>query len=153
MVCKYLQPSPATSKGHMKRPRKGLQSTTIKPQKMTQLTTPPPLPPIIVNHPPMPGLIAANDEDSNYSAQLPNLITDVDDKSIANIFCFGAFADKITGVVHNDCTGDFPFMSLGGNECFFVMYHYKANAILATPIPRLDSKSILDAYAKKLNIS
>jgi hypothetical protein len=124
MVHKYLQPSPATSKGHMKRPWKGLQSTTIKPQKMTQLTTPPPLPPIIVDHPPMPGLIAAANKDSNYSAQLPNLITDVNDKSIANIFCFGAFANKTTGVVYNDCTGDFPFMSLDGNVCFFVMYHY-----------------------------
>jgi hypothetical protein len=29
------------------------------------------------------------------------------------------------------------------------MYHYKTNAILATPIPSLDSKSILDAYANK----
>ncbi len=36
-VCKYLTPSPATSKGHMKRPHKGLQSTTPKPMK-------PPLP-------------------------------------------------------------------------------------------------------------
>jgi hypothetical protein len=118
MVHKYLQPSPATSKGHMKRPQKGLQSTTIKPQKMAQLTTPPPLPPILVNHPPMPGLIADNDEDSDYSAQLPNLITDVDNESIANIFCFRAFANKTAGVVYNDCMGDFPFMSLDGNVCF-----------------------------------
>jgi hypothetical protein len=136
----------------MKRPQKVLQSTTIKPQKMTQLTTPPPLPPIIVDHPLMPGLIADDNEDNNYSAQLPNLITDVDDKSIANIFCFGAFANKTTGVVYNDCTGDFPFMSLDGYVCFFVMYHYKTNVTLATPIPSLDSKSILDAYAKKSNI-
>jgi hypothetical protein len=28
------------------------------------------------------------------------------------------------------------------------MYHYKTNAILATPIPGLDSASILDAYKK-----
>ncbi len=31
---------------------------------------------------------------------------------------------------------------------FFVMYHYKTNAIFATPIPGLDSKSVLAAYAK-----
>ncbi len=30
MVCKYLMPSPATSKGHMKCPRKGLHSTTME---------------------------------------------------------------------------------------------------------------------------
>jgi hypothetical protein len=64
------------------------------------------------------------------------------------VFCFGAFADKISGVVYNDCTGKFPYMSLDGNVCFFVMYHYKTNAILATPIPGLDSASILDAYKK-----
>jgi len=39
-------------------------------------------------------------------------------------------------------------MSLDGNVCFFVIYHYKTNAILATPIPGLDSKSILAAYSK-----
>jgi hypothetical protein len=39
-------------------------------------------------------------------------------------------------------------MSLDGNVCFFVMYHYKTNAILATLIPGLDPTSILDAYKK-----
>jgi hypothetical protein len=39
-------------------------------------------------------------------------------------------------------------MSLDGNVCFFVMYHYETNAILATPIPGLDSTSILEAYKK-----
>ncbi len=68
--------------------------------------------------------------------------------SIANIFCFGAFADKNTGVVYNNCTGAFPFMSLDGNVCFFVMYHYKTNAIFATPIPGLDSDNILSGYKK-----
>jgi hypothetical protein len=29
---------------------------------------------------------------------------------------------------------------------FFLMYHYKTNAILATPIPGLNSASILEAY-------
>jgi hypothetical protein len=28
------------------------------------------------------------------------------------------------------------------------MYHYKTNAIFATPLPGLDSKNILDAYTK-----
>jgi hypothetical protein len=39
-------------------------------------------------------------------------------------------------------------MSLDGNVCFFVIYHYKTNAIFATPIPGLDSKNTLDAYTK-----
>ncbi len=39
-------------------------------------------------------------------------------------------------------------MSLDGNVCFFIMYHYETNAIFPTPIPGLDSKNILDAYTK-----
>ncbi len=77
-----------------------------------------------------------------------NIIPDLEDESIANVFCFGAFADKKTGVLYNDCTGNFPFMSLDGNVCFLVMYHYETNAIFAIPIPGLDSKSILEAYKK-----
>ncbi len=62
------------------------------------------------------------------------------------MFCFGAFAEKNTGIIY--CTGNFPFMLLDGNICFFVMYHYETNAIFATPIPSLDSESILAAYNK-----
>ena len=74
----------------------------------------------------------------------PNII--VDDESITNVLCFGAFADKVTGVVYNNLTGNFPFMLLDGSVYFFVMYHYKTNAILATPIANLDDKSIFEAY-------
>jgi hypothetical protein len=38
-----------------------------------------------------------------------------DDKLIANVFCFGAFADKISGVVYNNVTGNFPFVSIDGS--------------------------------------
>jgi hypothetical protein len=37
-------------------------------------------------------------------------------------------------------------MSLNGSICFFLMYHYKTNSILATSIANLDDKSILQAY-------
>ena len=66
---------------------------------------------------------------------MPNLIGDDNDNaSIANLFCFGEFADKQSGVMYNDLTGSFPFMLLDGSVCFLVMYHYKANAIFAIPI-------------------
>jgi hypothetical protein len=74
----------------------------------------------------------------------PNII--VDDKLITNMFCFGTFADKVTGVVYNNLRGNFPFMLLDGSVCIFVMYHYETNAILATPIANLDDKSIFKAY-------
>ena len=62
------------------------------------------------------------------------------------------FANKVTDVVYNDCTGDFPYMSLDKNVCFFIMYHYETNAILITLIAGLDSECILEAYTKNLNI-
>ena len=50
----------------------------------------------------------------------PNLIVDDKiDKSIANVFAFGTFADKNSGIVYHDLKGSFPFMSLDGNVCFF----------------------------------
>ncbi len=72
----------------------------------------------------MPGLIP----DDKDSKDQPALITDVEDKSIGYIFCLGAFADKNTGVVYNDCTRNFPFMSLGGNVCFLL-------CIITKPMP------------------
>ena len=123
-VQKYLMPSPATSKGHMKRPHTGIRSTTPRPSQQTitspDLPYPIPVAPGI-HADAMPGLIPNDSDDS--SGPCPAFIDNIDDKSITNMFCFGAFADKNTGVVYNDCTGNFPFMSLDGNIYFFVMYH------------------------------
>ncbi len=96
----------------------------------------------------MPGLIPDDDHKEDSNEPRPAFIDDINNESIANVFCFGAFSDKNIGVVYNDCTGNFPFMLLDGNICFFVMYHYKTNAIFTTPIPGLDLQSILDAYKK-----
>jgi hypothetical protein len=142
-VSKYLPPSPATSKGHMKQPRKGIHSTTPKPPCIGLSI---PIPDAI-----MPGLIEPPQYNNNDISDVNppyHVVNNIDDPSIANVFCFGAFSDKISGVVYNDRTGEFPFMPLDGNVCFFVMYHYKTNAILATPIPGLNSGSILKAYKK-----
>jgi hypothetical protein len=80
----------------------------------------------------------------------PHLIISEDnEESIANIFAFGAFADKNNGIVYHDLTGSFPFMSLDGSVCFFVLYHYKSNCILPAPISGLDDVSIFNAYKTK----
>jgi hypothetical protein len=77
----------------------------------------------------------------------PNIIFNKDtDKSIANIFAFGAFANKNSGIVYNNLSGLFPFMSLDRSVCFFVLYPYKTNSILADPIKRLDDKTVFEAY-------
>ena len=53
--------------------------------------------------------------------------------------------------MYNDLTGSFPFMSLDVSVCFFVMYHYETNAILATPVAGLDDKSSFKAYKMQFN--
>ena len=62
------------------------------------------------------------------------------------------FANKVTGVIYNDLTGNFLFMSLDGSVCFFVMYHYETNSILATPIANMEDKSIFEAFKAKYNM-
>ena len=71
---------------------------------------------------------------------------DSQDGNIANIFCFGAFADKHTGTLYTDQTGKFPHISLDGNQCFFIAYHYETNAIIARPIAALDGNTIYEEY-------
>ncbi len=111
-VSKYLPQSLATSKGHMKRPSKGLRSTT---PKIPHLATP-----IVVPDVPMPNFHIENeDKDDSHDGSLPNFIDNIGNHSVANIFCFGVVAEKNTRVVNNDCTGKFPFMSLNGNICLF----------------------------------
>ena len=148
LILKYLNPSPATAKGHMKRPRHGIRSTR---RILSQPT--PDAPRIELPLPPLPDFsqpdewMALPDEFPHQHGVGPNFIAN-DDESIANVFCYGAFADKRSGVVYNDLTGNFPFVSFDGSVCFLVVYHYEANAILATPISALDDKSIFNAYKK-----
>ena len=140
LILKYLNPSAATAKGHMKRPRHGIRSTRIwTPVEM--MAKPIQVVPVPDN---LPGDNAHPEWHPLPSG--PNLIADNDDQSIANIFCFGAFADRQSGIVYHDLMGSFPFMSFDGSLCFFVLYHYKSNAILAMPIMGLDNVSIFEAY-------
>jgi len=63
----------------------------------------------------------------------PNIIAD--DEFIANVFCFGAFAEKITGVVYNDLTENFPFMSLDGSLCFLSCITTRQTQYWPCPLP------------------
>jgi hypothetical protein len=149
LILKYLNASPATTKGHMKRPQHGIHSTRPKPAAkgrpnaipgpVAQIA--PPVLPLFNAIPvyPGPGLAAQPG---------PNIFVEDDDDLTAHIFCFGAFANKNSGIVYHDLTGSFPFMLFDGSVCFFVLYHYKSNTILATPIAGLDDVSIFHAYKK-----
>ena len=77
-----------TSKGHMKRPRKGICSTTLK-QPRIQV-------PAFFPDPSMPSLIEPHDPYAiSHTAHHYNIINDVDDQDITNVICFGAFADRV----------------------------------------------------------
>ena len=140
-VTKYLNPSPATAKGHIKQPRQGIRSTrtptSIRANVPTQLSPEKDA----IHEPPRPLL---------PFALHPNVIEDDDMANMmlknANLYCFAAFADKHTGTIYNDLTGTFPFMSLEGNVCFLVVYHYETNAILALPISGFSDEVIFQAY-------
>ncbi len=140
LVLHYLNPSPATSKGHMKRPRQGIQSTRLHSARTAPNSGIMPKPPVL------PMFVSPGDSAHPTSPHV--LDADVGGDT-ANIFCFGAFADKTSGIVYHDLTGSFPFMLYDGSVCFFVLYHYESNAILATPIAGLNDVSIFSAYAYK----
>jgi hypothetical protein len=110
---------------------KGDIDVPIVPASVPQVA--PPLLPLFVEPWPYPG--------PAYGACMDATLIP-DNKSIANVFSFGAFTDKISGVVYNDLTENFPFMSIDGSVCFFVLYHYKTNAILVKPIANLNNCSI-----------
>jgi hypothetical protein len=142
LILKYLSPSPATAKGHMKQHRHGIKSTRLK-QK------PPLACHLSITHMPPPEMI--EDPGPGYipGCPIPVVIADNCNEMVANIFCFRAFADNHSGVLYNNLTGNFPFMSYDGSVCYLVLYHYKSNAIMAMPINGLDDVCIFNAY--KLN--
>ncbi len=69
-----------------------------------------------------------------------------------NVSCVAAFADKQTGILYNDLTGTFPFISLDGNVCFLIIYHYKTNTILALPNAGFSDDIIFAAYQQQYNL-
>ena len=81
-----------------------------------------------------------------------NIIPDDSDASIANVFCFGVFADKRTGVMYNDMTGNFPFVSLDRSVCHLIIYHFETTSILATPITGLTNTIVFEAYKQQLEM-
>jgi hypothetical protein len=150
LILKYLNPSPATAKGHMKRPKHGIKSTHPKPPKESGITKIP-----VISYPPqveqleVPKVLIKEQPRPVHATNLPNLIRANGDESFANVFCFGAFSDKNSGIIYHNLMGSFPFMSYDGSVCFFILYHYESNAILGTPSAGLDNISIFEAYKKQ----
>jgi hypothetical protein len=136
LILKYLNPSPATVKGHMKRPRRNQEHS---PQNNR------------VGNPAIANCASTSvDAVTQWlcatGRPAPKVISNDYNESIANVFCFGAFADRQLGVIYNDLRGNFPFVSFDGSMWFLVIYHYEANAIMAMPIAGLNDWSIFNAY-------
>jgi hypothetical protein len=140
------------AKGHMKRPIHGIQSTTPKAGAAPAPNVP------VITFPTAP-VPSVHSKDTNVYKELmpinganePHLIISEDEEeSIANIFAFGAFADKNNGIVYHNLMGSFPFMSLEGSVYFFVLYNYKSNCILPASITGLDTISIFNAHKHNL---
>ncbi len=137
----------------MKQPRQGIRST-----RHCQQDEGPPMLQV------RPGIdnntISINNDIVNDSAdKIPFVrpatnanVIQSDDDSIANVFIFAVFADKRTGILYSDLTSTFTFMSLEGNVCFLVVYHYKSNAILALPIANFADGTILAAYQQQFEL-
>jgi hypothetical protein len=145
---KIPQPKPCYSQRPHEWPRMGIRSTR---QNEIHANVIPPVP----DNPCNSDSISIDHSSVSPVPQRPsnaNIIKTEDVSSKANIFCFAAFADKRTGILYNDLTGTFPFMSLEGNECFFVVYHYKTNAILALPIKGFSNDIIFAAYQQQYNM-
>ncbi len=107
---------------------------------------------------PPPPLVASKDTGGDWIEPPlehqpgPNVITNNNrDNSVANIFAFGALANKHSGIVYHDLTRLFSFMSLDGSVCFFVLYHCKLNGIIADLITGLDNKTLFKAYKKQFD--
>jgi hypothetical protein len=156
-VNKYLNPSPATAKGHMKRPRQGVCSTSQVPpvpfpSVVWSRIVPDELHPIAHTH---VHVMDNNDKDSedNIPIHVPHInIIGSDDDSNGNVFVFVAFANKRNGTLYSDLTGTFPFISLEGNVCFLVVYHYETNAIMAVPIANFTDNAILKAFCQQFEL-
>ena len=159
LITKNLNPSPGTVKGHMKQPQYGIKSTRMKQSSPAMLIAPDP-PPIPKSYMEMPSVPAPPQVRLAYlghpggNTAGPNLVIgdDEDNKSSANMFCFGAFADRNSGIVYHDLTGSFLLMLYNRSVCFFILYHYKSNPILATPIAGLVSVSIFQAYKQQFEM-
>ena len=128
LILKYLNPSSATAKGHMKSPRQGIRSTTpwIKRDGGIQQIEVAPIsygehvmqPPDGTNAESSKTSETNEVDDWDFPAFPPpapvNLIADDESNpSNANVFAYGAFADKHSGVVYHDLTRVVPIYIVG----------------------------------------
>ena len=117
LVRKYLEKSPATAKGIMKCPRKGIISTRVIPENMVTYS-------ILTIEDPALNLILIE-----YPA--PHLIPDEEVPTVEetagtfnNVSCFAALADKEKVKIYIDATGALSSIYINGHQYLFITYYY-----------------------------
>ena len=137
LIRKHLPTAPATSKGHMKRPRAGICSTR-KAHHRRDLAS--------------PTLIKINNIHQNAIRTNPHLIPDDEPlDGMNNVFCFAALADTNKRTLYTNATGLLPARSLHGNQYYFIAYDYDLNCIFAVSIPNLLETRIIETLQHMFN--
>ena len=116
-VCKHLPPSLATTKGHMRKSRQHVRSTTFQPnivRAVPEMTT---------------------QEFLTEPSVQTNLVT-----------CKTIDPADPKGLVATTQTGQFPICSSCGNQYIMIAYVCDANTIIATPIKNRNEISLVNAY-------
>ena len=116
VVRKYLAPSPATSKGRMKKQRANVRSTRANRRSSEQPTVTMELGPDAFQEA----------QQRPVEAEAP-----VISQNECNVFCCAALGDARIGTFYTDMTGAFPTMSLAGMQYYFTAYDYDTNNIFA----------------------
>ena len=125
-VRRYIQEAPATSKGHMKRPKQDTRSTRPKKKKAQKI--------IRELKQQIEGILDSSPDNNNDAAH--------------RVFCYAALADKHDNTLYLDGTGIFSYQSIYDNQAMLVAYDYTTTAILVEPMKNFESNTICTAFSK-----
>jgi len=117
LISKHLPASTATEKGHMQRQRQGVRSTRSQSEQIRQ---------------------ARADVDDMFPPEEACAVHDM--------IVFAAIADKNTGTMYTDYTGQFPARSYHNMLYLFVAYVYDINAIIIRAIPNRQETTLQKAF-------
>ena len=160
-VQKYLDPSPETSKGHMKRPRKGLQSTSppVKKTREQLVALQVKVEKLITKN----GVTEKGAHNKRQDTEVPNghlkavwsqIESNIVSKEIKqedadkHVFCLAELEENNQNTIYLYLIGIFPYTSLELNVCMLIVYDYITNAILVKPTKNFESTTIFAAFEK-----
>ena len=121
LISRHLPRSTATEKSRMSRVKQGVQSTQ---RNNTEI------------------ILARQElEDMNPTEEIC---------ATRDFVCYTITADRKTGTMFTDQTGNFPVRSYNNMMYIFVAYIYDANAILMIPLPNKTKEAHVDAFKQVL---